>query len=269
MKYFLILIPFWLSVHFTNSQKKFEVKESREIFISKIDSSVRFSVLQVNKDIKLDNRKEYYWFSQNQINKNKGGYYGKLLHGKYVLLNDEKQMICQGNFRYGLKIGQWKYWHNNGSILKIENCHSGLLDGPVKSFHDNGAVSSVEHYDDGAKDGVCLYYSEYGDLIRKSRYRDNFKHGSEIVYNNKKQKLKYKKGKLIVKTPSVKSPKVGESVEKPKSNILKFWQGKEKDKSVDKKVTPAERPKNEKEKRFFFFKKSSKSNKNSEISKKK
>ncbi len=165
-------------------QNKTKSNFTRKIIISYSDSIIEANMLTRNKDIKINDRVNYYWYHSNRINSNRGGYSGKLLHGKYQVLNKVGELISMGEFAYGLKCGEWKYWHKDGEI------------------------KSQGTFSDGFKIGDFKYYNSSGKIIDLKKYKKGVLHGNQYNFVDGKQTVKkYRRGKEIIKTPKEKKNK--------------------------------------------------------------
>lgn len=202
-KCILILICFF-SAYGLYSQSDISIGKTREVVVSKMDSVLRFNILEKPSGISPEVNKTYYWYSQKQVHFNQGGFYGKLLHGSYFLFDAEQRLIENGDFKEGLKVGEWFRWHTNGKIAVQEEWEDGLLNGKTITYNNKGGIISVEVYKNGYKHGRQRYYSEGGRPTKQVDYRKGEKHGKEILFIGKEQlAMKYKRGVL-------KKKKVGE-----------------------------------------------------------
>jgi hypothetical protein len=175
-------------------------KGTQEIIISRADSSVLFNVMRKAIKIQADADKEYYWYHQNKINRNRGGYFGKLLHGEYCSFDQEKRLISKGMFDKGLKVGTWLNWHDNGAVAVNANWKSGLLSGKVYEYYDTRSLKSVREFKKGKKCSAHFAYHLDGKLLAITRYRNDLKHGKESIYVSDKPVVNYyKKGELVVR----------------------------------------------------------------------
>ncbi|MGD2034795.1 MAG: hypothetical protein PVF73_07055 [Bacteroidales bacterium] len=121
----------------------------REIVVKHKDSTVRAHILIHKENIKTSDRLMYYWYNQDKINKNMGGYSGDLLQGEYLVFDNNDNLITQGNFDRGLKHGTWKRWNPDGILKLSAGYHYGLLDGEVKLFDAAGNLYSIKEYKAG------------------------------------------------------------------------------------------------------------------------
>jgi antitoxin component YwqK of YwqJK toxin-antitoxin module len=97
--------------------------------ISIIDSTqeIRAQVLAYKTDPKIKNDRYYFWYLKNIIHSTQGGYNGQLLNGHYVAFYPDKNLKEQGNFKTGLKDGEWKTWNPKGDLTGITEWNEGIL----------------------------------------------------------------------------------------------------------------------------------------------
>lgn len=145
---------------------------TREIIIQNSDSIIKFKILTNNpKKQNPDNTIRYYWFHNDQINSNYGGFSGNLLHGKYELLCDGK-LIISGQFEYGLKSGTWYTWSNKGSIKRKVDYKKGIKDGYfIKT--DKEELKIIGRYRKGKLHGKVKYISD--DSTYNIKYKNGIK----------------------------------------------------------------------------------------------
>jgi antitoxin component YwqK of YwqJK toxin-antitoxin module len=121
----------------------------RDVTISYKDSTVKTQVLLQSEDIKTFNNLIYYWYGQNRINTNMGGYSGSLLHGEYTVYDKDRNLITKGYFNQGLKVGNWKYWSSKGILKLSMDFSDGLPDGDYYLYDQNGFQIEKKKYKSG------------------------------------------------------------------------------------------------------------------------
>ncbi len=143
---------------------------SREVIINSRDSVVKIEILTgMPKRIKLNDENLYYWYHNNQIGTNYGGFAGSLLHGKYELLSDKK-LVKAGYYEYGLKSGTWYIWTEKGQISSLINYKDGKRNGYFMHYDING-IRVTGNYLNGEMHGPVRYCSD------DSTYTIKYKHG--------------------------------------------------------------------------------------------
>lgn len=184
-----------------------------EIVVNNQDSTVKAMIRLKGKNIVPDNKFVYYWYNSDKIEKNVGGYYGKLLDGKYFVFDKAKNLITQGAFKKGLKKGEWKTWNKKGGLKQIENMKNGLRHGKLVTIDETGKIITTTTYCKGLKHGKYSQVSPDSTIIKK-----------------------FKKDKEVVCEPKLKSTDVKDekSPKEKKEKIKKEKPEKNKDKSDDK-----------------------------------
>ena len=143
------LILYISGVNRTEAQSVDWQPQVRDIMISYKDSVVKAHILLQSENVETLNSLTYYWYSQNGINTNMGGYSGDLLHGEYQVYNNNKKLIVQGFFDHGLKNGTWKYWNSKGLLKLSMEYKNGLLDGEFYVYDTNGVQIEKRKYKAG------------------------------------------------------------------------------------------------------------------------
>jgi len=94
-----------------------------------VDSTqeIRADVLPYKKDPKIKNDRYYYWYYNNLIHSTQGGYNGQLLNGHYVAFYPDKNLKEEGDFKTGLKDGEWKTWNSKGDLTNVTNWNNGVV----------------------------------------------------------------------------------------------------------------------------------------------
>lgn len=142
---------------------------SREIIMNSKDSIVKIEILtRTQKKQKLENNSRYYWYHNNQICSNYGGFSGNLLHGKYELFCDGR-LIKSGQFEYGLKSGTWYTWTDRGNIKSKVIYKKGIKDGYFIKTGDRN-LKIVGNYRKGKFHGKVKYMSD--DSTYTIRYKN-------------------------------------------------------------------------------------------------
>lgn len=170
------------------AQKDIDIPKHK-IVIERGDQILKFEVQEDDKEVKAQADILYTWFSHHKIHTTRGDFNGDLLHGEFIIVNKERDLMEKGTFKYGQKNGIWKVWY---------------ADGEIKSLYK---------YKNGKKNGTCVDYDDMGDPVSKVKYVKGELHGKSIKYTEFEEPTieKFKNGKLV------------EANEKPK----KLKQGKE------------------------------------------
>lgn len=110
--------------------------DERKINLQENDKKIEVSVKDFN--IKAKKNKKYYWYDNNQVFNNMGSYEGILLHGDYVVRNEDGKLIEKSVYRKGLIKGREYQWNENGTYSKINRYSKGVLSGKFKVYDDYG-----------------------------------------------------------------------------------------------------------------------------------
>jgi len=129
---------------------------------------------------------------------------------KYYNINGE--LIAAGNFLNGDqtdkndngiprngRIGNWKFFFDNGNIESEYNYKNGKLDGLFILWNKNGKKQQESIYKDGKLNGLTILYYENGNKQQESIYKDDILNGLTIFYNengNKKKEVIFIDSKL-------------------------------------------------------------------------
>ena len=141
------------------SQKKFEIKNTREIVVNYRDSVVHATISMDPENVKASADLDYYWSKSNVIFNNRGGYGGNLLHGIYMVYDKSDRLMTEGNFKMGLKHGAWKSWYPNGKLKVFQNWENGKIHGLSFTYDIQGNVTSKFLYKNGILQGKSYRYS--------------------------------------------------------------------------------------------------------------
>ena len=85
------------------------------------DFTVKTQMLSQNKNVAVNNDLVNMWYGSRKIIETKGGYEGKLIHGKYAAFYLNNQLKEPGQINYGLKTKEWKYWFSDGKFREVIN----------------------------------------------------------------------------------------------------------------------------------------------------
>jgi hypothetical protein len=121
---------------------------TREVIINRADTIIKANVLAGQEKKKITSDLVYFWYLKGTISCNLGGYSGKLLHGTYQEIVNNK-LITAGQFKEGLKTSQWKSWYNSGSLKEIYNWQNGSLDGQHIIVSEKGEILKSETFAKG------------------------------------------------------------------------------------------------------------------------
>lgn len=200
--------------------KDFTIATTNRVYVQYTDSTVEAFCYRGEKKIKTRDNLLYYWYAAQQIKHTRGGYEGKILHGPYTMFYYNKDLLAKGNFKYGLKQGEWKTWHQGGEVKSKERWKKGILIGKAYYYNRKGIIQRESRINPTSGKGYIREYTEDGMLHSKSIYKEN-RVTKEIVYQkNEKGKLvevKPEKEKRVKKKPEKEqSKKTGDKLKKNK-----------------------------------------------------
>lgn len=223
--HFLVTIFLMFIAPISKAQKIQEITH-RTISVHYNDSSVKATILLENKKVKPNRFIDYYWYYNNSIKVNQGGFEGKLLDGMYTVTNQKGGLIAKGNLKKGYRIGEWKSWNKNGDLATIYHWKKGRKNSSYQKFENK-------------------------KVTEKGSYKKGLLHGKITTYQNDTvvKVQKYKDGKLIEKKPEkVKKEKKEEIETEEKEEKQPWWKFKKKNKEGKVKTDETKKAKKEKKK---------------------
>lgn len=115
------------------------------------------------------------WFENGQL-RVEGGYdsAGKL-SGHWRYWNEEGQLLREGDYADGLREGDWVEFHANGQKHYQGFLHVGFNEGPWKYWHENGQPKAEGAYENNLREGPWLFWDERGvpDPIQSGLYKNH------------------------------------------------------------------------------------------------
>lgn len=104
---------------------------------------------------------------------------------KVVFFASNGKVISQGFMRDKTYIGDWTYYHNNGTqIMTLEHYNNkGLLEGERNIYYLSGQVAEKSLYENGMLHGKTLGYAENGTVIKEHHYKMGNLHGEAKFYD--------------------------------------------------------------------------------------
>lgn len=112
-----------------------------QVVINLDNTTLKAQLAPASLTIKPRANKTYYWYKSNSIQSSEEGIGGTLLNGSYRVFDLEKNLLEQGQFKKGLKSGQWKNWYEDGT-LKSKVCYKrGEQNGRYAYYDRNGNVT--------------------------------------------------------------------------------------------------------------------------------
>jgi antitoxin component YwqK of YwqJK toxin-antitoxin module len=176
-------------------EKRKEKFEKEEIVIK---DGVK-KVIQFDEITHKVNKIELYYVGENNLfgegKLDKLGNYT----GNWKFYYPNKQIKSIGNYKNGLKIGEWSYFYLSGSLEEKGNYNKiGELDGNWENYYENGKLAKQEEYENGKLTGKAIEYNKNEKILAKGNYIDGEKHGNwEEFVLEYSCKGKYDSGKKI------------------------------------------------------------------------
>jgi antitoxin component YwqK of YwqJK toxin-antitoxin module len=189
------------------------------VYVQYGDSLAEAYYYRGDKTIKPKDDNIYYWYGVQDFKHTRGGFDGKILHGEFVMFYRNKDLLSKGNFKYGLKQGEWKTWYIGGERKSKEKWHNGKLIGSAYYYGLNGKLNVLKKVNRNGN-GSIVYYDKEGKLSSKEYYNKNV-----LVKNNDYQLNK--KGKSIeIKLKKEKNKTKDKSERKQLFNFKKLFHKK-------------------------------------------
>lgn len=144
----------------------------RDITI-KTDSSYTYAqVLVKSQKVETSNSLRYYWYSNEKISSNVGGFTGSLLNGNYRVILKNNLLVEQGFFASGVKDGIWKYWYGNGNLKRVEVWKKGILKSSPAEYDIEGNLLSTKETEQVIEKNIS---EQDSSLVKKPWYKQIFK----------------------------------------------------------------------------------------------
>ena len=112
----------------------------------------------------------YTWYLRNGFASTQGGYEGMLLDGPYTKMLRDNTLLEKGQFREGLKNGQWVTWHPSGSIEATRRWNQGKRQGSQSSYDTRGMLQQSQSFRKGKQHGEETVYLSYPGSSVKTRH---------------------------------------------------------------------------------------------------
>ena len=142
------------------------------------DANFRYEFYTSTKEIKPKASKMYFWFKGGAVHNATSGVSGQVLNGNFKKFYHSNQLAEEGNFKYGLKVGLWKTWFENGTI------------------------KTTQYWNGGLQTGLYYAYDATGNVVEKGNYKKGKKHGNWVNFVTKDTVI-YKKGVVFVPKPKL------------------------------------------------------------------
>jgi antitoxin component YwqK of YwqJK toxin-antitoxin module len=121
-------------------------------------------------------------------------------NGKYYLFYENGRLQIEGNFKNGLKEGEWRSFYENADDLEKNIYKDGKLNGLSEAWYENGVAQVTGIFINDKREGEWIWYSENGNVTSIVNFINGKKEGTQKFWNNFNTLLKeeiYKNGELI------------------------------------------------------------------------
>lgn len=121
------------------------------------------------------------------------------------------------------RVGNWKYYYPDGTIMSEENYKNGLLNGEQLVYYPDGQVTEFAVYKDGLLHGVTSKYSDQGVLIEEVTYLNGKANGLAKYFElngDLKETGHYKDGQRIGKWEYYLDGEIASEKDKKKKNTF-------------------------------------------------
>lgn len=96
---------------------------------------------------------------------------------------EKNKLVYEGRFNKDIPIGEFKYYHEDGSLKSVSNFLNGTHKVQSVLFHKNGQKSAEGLFVDQQRHGDWKYYSYAGTLIKEESYNNGVKQGVWKTYS--------------------------------------------------------------------------------------
>lgn len=212
------------------------------------DANFRYEFYTSTKEVKPKAAKVYFWFKGGAVHSATSGVSGQVLNGNYKKFYHSNQLAEEGNFKYGLKVGLWKNWFENGTIKSTQYWNSGLQTGLYYAYDASGNTIEKGNYKKGKKHGNWINFVS----------KDTVMYKNGVVFIPKPKLSKEEKQALKEKTKAEKEAKaIAKEKEREAKKLAKEQEKKQKEASKGQKSKSGakkEQPKPQTAKKDNFFK---------------
>ncbi|NOQ74878.1 MAG: hypothetical protein GQ574_22885 [Crocinitomix sp.] len=110
-----------------------------------------FYISTIQKKINYTDTLDYHWYKAQKLHITQGGSAGDLLHGDFQKFHVGGQLAERGEFRYGLKDGEWLTWYESGAVKSKLNYNDGVLKGAFTTYSKEGEITEKGKFRKGLK----------------------------------------------------------------------------------------------------------------------
>lgn len=120
------------------------------------------------KEINVKENRRYFWFKSGQINSSVGNYDGDIVHGSFTKTSQSNKLVEKGDFKLGLKSGEWQSWDRYGSIHESIHYFQGIRNGDYKKYDSDGSVIITGSYSQGKQSSTWINYKTADTTLFKN-----------------------------------------------------------------------------------------------------
>jgi antitoxin component YwqK of YwqJK toxin-antitoxin module len=259
-----ILLSFLLLSSLSFAQRKLEDFHLRRT-LKQDGLQYQFNVLDQDKRGTRSYSKEkfYYWYKSQGIKSTQGQSSGLLLNGLFEGFYENDQLSEKGDFKKGLKQGEWMYWRSDGSLITSERWSNGTIqvrktydrDGQlVKTVRSKGKVLKGDAGDTTIikrkffKTETRYYCNPAGQTQRVESWssKQQLKQVKYFEDGKLDHIVKYKDGEEVIKEEK---PEKEKPIKEPKVKEEKGEKKPKGEKEKKEKTVKEKKPKEEKEKK--------------------
>lgn len=159
--------------------QRIDVLVNNKIVINRQSYVIYAEILSDGTRSRPRDKSFYHWYSANDIKRTRGGYDGKLLHGKYTEFYADKDLKVKGNFRKGIKRGKWKTWHPDGQYDQVVKWKRHGRIARFREYNASGILIRKGRFKDEIYDGVISDFTSDKPAIKR------FRNGLEVKQDHK------------------------------------------------------------------------------------
>jgi antitoxin component YwqK of YwqJK toxin-antitoxin module len=115
----------------------------------------------------------------------------KKADGPYEQKSGDGKIEITGEHKNQKQHGTWKFYDNNGKVLKMETYKEGVLEGPYENYNENGTPDEKGAYANGNKSGVWTKYDSDGSVKEEVTYKNGEYDGKTTSYVGGKKRYEW------------------------------------------------------------------------------
>lgn len=98
--------------------------------------------------------------------------------GEYKEFYRDGQLFVEGQYNLGMRSGEWKYYHSDGSEAKTVIYKDGQVDGAFEVRRADGTLKAKREFSNGKRNGDWVIYADSGEQpLIESHYKDGQPNG--------------------------------------------------------------------------------------------